>query len=572
MAEYISVGDKQLLISLQWKEKEGRSKRSILNEIKKEAKESHNRFGYISDFKKISIEDKTGSCQYLLMPSSNDSILLGSAIISSVFTDSVFIKKIDSDNLEDSRFWVCAIDIEGLIYEEGDKIIESGEELEVFVTEMKSLYELKIVGCESDLNFLDITLDIKLDEDFLNSYLDSKEYTIKELIKEKTVNKKYIIGTIGTVAIIVGTFLAFYEDQKFNDFENGVFSQDITPLSKNLNQFKKENNKKGRKVIYTQKQYSNIGKKMFRDYYESSFFDNKDIINNITYLDTILEPFAMEWKLSKMAFEKNEFLIIYDRVPNSTGVFKDLDLYIDKVSQSNKIISISPVALVSSGNRRVYKVSFGDNIKEKTYIARKLAESSQISKDKIVADLEKDAISIQNDINSTTMNIKDLNILERLFSDEVLIAHDNVLTKISKLRKIYKSINEEIKKEDEEVEINANTYSGSELKYIEISQRDNLFQWSYPGKFNNFPNLKLTKSNENLKDFAQSYKVQIASIEDVSAEIIYMEDALNLINKPYIQIKNVEIAMDTNKWSITSEVYEGIYEYNIADEPVTQKK
>ena len=573
MSEYIKIGDKEILVSLDWEEKEGKSKRVLYNEIKKEAKESGKRFGYISDFKKINDSDKKGTCQYLLFPQGDDNVILGSAIISSIFKDSIYIKRIDSDNIEETRYWVCAVDNEGLVYEDGDRIISDEDELELFIDEMTSLYEMKVVSYEEDFSFLDIELDVKLENEFLDSYLDSHNYTIKELVKENTLNQKYLMSTLGGLTVFVAGFLTFYENEEYNAFENGYFDDQLSPLSKDLKKYQKANKKRGKKATYTQAEFSELGKKYFRDYYESTFFSNKEIVGNILYLDKILEPFAAEWSLEKMAFQKNEFLLMYDRIPNSIGVFKDLDLHISRISSENNVINITPVALVKAGNTRVYKVTFGDNLKEKIFMARKLEEDSKVSKADIIKKLEEDAKKIKSKIFAISSNIKELNIFQKIFTNDVLIAYDDVEVMLNNITKIYKNINTEINKKEKGIKIEKSKLIGSDLKYIELSQRDNLFKWSYPSKGIIFPSVKLTKSDFSiLKNYAKSYKVEMSSLEEVSEGIFYMEDALELIDKPYIQIKKIEVLKGKESWGITSEVFQGIYEYNIKDEKKETKK
>lgn len=560
-SEYINIGNKQLLVSLMWEEKEGKSKRQILSEIKKEAKESEMRFGYISEFKE-SEGSKKGACQYLLFEQGNTEVVLGSAIISDLFKDSIFVKKIDTDDIEEVKYWVCAVDNEGLIYDEGDKIITDEDELELFIEDMTALYEMNVVGFAEDFSFLSIELDVELEEDFLDSYLESQTYKIKELVKEKSATQKYITRVALGVTVAIGGFLAFYENDMYTDFENDVFSEMIVPMEKDLKKYKKANKKKGKgkKKTFSHNEYVGLGKKVFRDYYESTFFTNKEIVKNLLYLERVLEPYSMEWVFNKMAFKNNEFLIMYEKLENSIGVYADLDVYLEGVSRDNNVFDIIPVALVNNGKTRVYKVSFGENEKEKIYQARKLEEANTKTKEQIIEELEEEAKKIKSEVFSISENVKELNILEQIFSEEVELSYLNVQAMMKELKSIYKSINEEIARPVPPLVIDDSLVAGSELKYVEISQRDHLFSWSYPSKGNQFPSDKLVSKREavGLKPFVKSYLVEMSSFEDISDGVMYMEEALNLIDKPFIQIRQVEVLNKDQKWGITSEVYEKI--------------
>jgi hypothetical protein len=314
MSEYIKIGNKQLLVSLEWEEKEGKSKRQILAEIKKEAKESTNRFGYVSEFKKSEESGSNkGTCQYLLFPYAKNDVVLGSAIISDLFKDSIFVKKIDTDNIDEVQYWVCAVDNEGLVYDEGDRLITDEDELELFIEDMISLYEMKVVGFSEDFSFLDIDLDVELEDEFLDTYLDSQSYKIKEIVKERSVTQKNITRAALGVTGTIGLFLAFYENDMYQEFENDMFLDMLPSMEKELKKYKKINKVSRNKKVYSHNDYINLGKKNFSDYYNSTFFDNKEVIGNLLYLDNILNPFEMEWEFSKMIFKNNEFLIMYNK-------------------------------------------------------------------------------------------------------------------------------------------------------------------------------------------------------------------------------------------------------------------
>ena len=78
MSEYIKIGDKDIIVGLEWSDLNGKNKRQVAADIKKEAKETNNYYGYFSELK-----NKTS--QYVLFPNSNEGVVVGSAIIADVF-------------------------------------------------------------------------------------------------------------------------------------------------------------------------------------------------------------------------------------------------------------------------------------------------------------------------------------------------------------------------------------------------------------------------------------------------------------------------------------------------------
>ena len=74
MSEYIKIGDKDVIVGLDWADLDGKNKRQVVTEIKKEAKETNNYYGYFTELK-----NKTS--QYVLFPNSNDGVVVGSSIV-----------------------------------------------------------------------------------------------------------------------------------------------------------------------------------------------------------------------------------------------------------------------------------------------------------------------------------------------------------------------------------------------------------------------------------------------------------------------------------------------------------
>ena len=569
MSEYIKIGEKELIVGLDWSDIEGKAKRQVVAEIKKEAKETNNYYGYFSELK-----NKTA--QYVLFSNSQDNVVVGSAIISDLFKDVVFIKKIETGDINATKYWVCAVDNDGLIFEDGDRIFEDEEELELFINDMVSLYEMKVVSFTNDFDFSDIEPDIKLEDDFFERNINKPEYKIKQLVKDNTITRQHVMGIITFIVLSVGAFLFFYEDDMYNDIVNEVLLDEFSIMGKELKDYKKANKKDSRRKTFTQKEITELGINNFRDHYESYFFNNDEIINNILMLDTDLERYAMEWEFDKLIYEDNKFLLVYKKIQGSIGVFSDLDYYINEVSLSTDVYDINPIALTDSGRKRVYEVNFGENLKEKQYLARILEEKNKISKEEIIEDLEDKVKKIRNDATFVSENVLELNIFQRVFTNDVLEAYDEIEMLISKSRKVYKEISEEINRVEPPVPLVENSLSGSELDYVEISQRDSLFLWSYPANGNVFPDEKLLKVRgkdaRTLKPFARSYFIEVASNEDISKGSIYMEEALIYLNQPYIKIKSIEFSKEEDMWVINAEIFEEIYRYNPETDDIKESK
>lgn len=558
MSEYIRISDRDVIVGLDWSDLEGKSKRQVAIELKKEAKETNNHYGYFTELK-----NKTS--QYVLFPNSNDNVIVGSAIIADVFKDTVFIKKIDTGNINTTKYWVCVVDTDGLIFEDGDRIFEDEEDLELFVNDMVSLYEMKVVSFANSFDFSSTKIDHTLESDFFESYISDNNYKIKKLIRDTSINRKYLLGGITGIMLSVGAFLLLYEDELYNDIVNEVVMEDFSIMNKDLKKYQKSTKKEKKRKVFTQEEITKLGKKSFKNYYDSNFFDNKEIINNILLLDNYLERYSMEWELTELVYDNNKFILIYEKIKGSIGVFTDLDAYISDFSNGNDLFNIKPAELTESGNKRIYEVDFGENINKKKFLARKLEEENRVSKKEIIEDLENKVKKIKSDAVFISENVSELNIFQRIFTNDVLIAYEEIEMLIDKSKKVYDKINEEIKKEEPPILIKEGSLSGSELRYVEISQRDSLFLWSYPKSSLIFPDKKMLavkgKNANTLKPFARSYKVELASIEEISKGSIYMEEALNYLNKPYIIIKSVEFSKEEDTWVINAEIFEKVYEH-----------
>jgi hypothetical protein len=574
MSEYIKLGEETLLVDLDWSDKEGKNKRQNLSEIKKEAKENSLLFGYCAEI-------KNGVSQYVLFPSKEDRVVLGAAVISDVFKDAVFIKKAETEELDEIAYWVCAVDNDGLILEDGDRIFTDEEELELFVNDMIDLYEMKVAALKTESDDIHFDIDIKIEDDFFKNHFKDPKYKIKQLVREDSLNRKYVISGVFGLSLLVGGFIYNYEDPEYTAIVNEEFQSEMSAAGKKLRNYKKDLKTKVKYPIYKQEEFSLLGKKKFTDYYNSHFFDNDQIVNNFLYLDQTLDRYAMEWELKKIIFKNNKFRLVYERLNRSIGVFTDLDEYMMDFAKKDPVFDLDIEGdLLNSGSIRVYSVDFGKNRNEEIYRARLLEEQNRKSKMSVISDIEKNIKRIDEEMYTITEEVRELNLLQRVFTNSVMDSYLELDELVSEARSIYKEINKEIDKEIPLPTLKEGSYSGSELMYVEISQRDHLFAWSYPSKNLLFPEEARAKGNraalkkeevkfnktgkkskkkiDNLEFFAQSYLVQTASIEDVSNDSLYMQEALKFLDKPYIRIKTVEFEKETNQWAITSELFEGI--------------
>lgn len=561
---YFKIGEQKILINLEWQSVSVTANSITLKSprtiIADKAKSENRHFGFI-------FEKYNNGVKYTLLDNVNlnlndknkKNFSIGAALISSIYKNSIFIKKLDKEADDESienKYWICHIDNEGDIFPEGDIIVYSDTQLLNTIKERADIFGSKIVAIADDVELLNMPEYSEIDIDLLKMQSQKATFQVIKVFKNDALKNKIIIGVFSTVLLSVCYVQFVYE----NEYKNKILNRDFEiTYSENFAKFEDLKNKLTEVNKNDKSYYIEQGQIEFLDYYNRSFYTNTEILNNIYYLDSYMEEYAQEWKVSKYVFKDNDFFVTYEKINDSIGVFKDLDKYVKDVSDTNKTIDLKPFALVNSGNTRIYSVTFGHNLKKEEYLKNRNKKTLKDIKLELLKNNEENLSMINNNISDYEYQLSNLSKWNLFFTDNAAELYNEIEIQSVQLNDLYSEINKTLSQEEDKLVVDDSLLSNNILDYVAITQMDNLFKWSYPINGNIFPKID-SNLNKDGVHFARSYMAEISSVEKLSTDVLSMTEALTYLDKPYIQIQEVDFqkgGSDKNeeKWAIRLEIH-----------------
>lgn len=561
---YFKIGEQKILINLEWQSVSVTANSITLKSprtiIADKAKSENRHFGFI-------FEKYNNGVKYTLLDNVNlnlndknkKNFSIGAALISSIYKNSIFIKKLDKEADDESienKYWICHIDNEGDIFPEGDIIVYSDTQLLNTIKERADIFGSKIVAIADDVELLNMPEYSEIDIDLLKMQSQKATFQVIKVFKNDALKNKIIIGAFSTVLLSVCYVQFVYE----NEYKNKILNRDFEiTYSENFAKFEDLKNKLTEVNKNDKSYYIEQGQIEFLDYYNRSFYTNTEILNNIYYLDSYMEEYAQEWKISKYVFKDNDFFVTYEKINDSIGVFKDLDKYVKDISDTNKTIDLKPFALVNSGNTRIYSVNFGHNLKKEEYLKNRNKKTLKDIKLELLKSNEENLSMINNNISDYEYQLSNLSKWNLFFSNKAAELYNEIEIQSVQLNDLYSEINKTLSQKEDKLVVDDSLLSNNILDYVAITQMDNLFKWSYPINGNIFPKMDASLNKDGVY-FARSYIAEISSVEKLSTDVLSMTEALTYLDKPYIQIQEVDFqkgGSDKNeeKWAIRLEIH-----------------
>ncbi len=491
---YFTIGEQKILINLEWQSisvtANSISLKSPRALIADKAKQENRHFGFIFDKYNNSVQyTLLNNIELNLNDKNKKNFTIGAAFIASIYKNSIFIKKLDKDANDqtiDNKYWICHIGNDGELFPDGDIIVYSEDQLINVIKERFDIYGSKIVAISEEVEFLNIPEYTEADLELLKSQCLKILYQVDKVFKNEALKNKILIGSLA-VGLLSFSYVQFIYE---NDYKNLVLNRDFeATYAENFSKFEEykaqltEVNKKTKDFFIQE------GKVQFLDYYKRSFYSNSEILNNIYYLDTYMEEYSQEWKVSKYIFKDNEFFVTYEKINDSIGVFRDLDKYIKYVSDSNQTIEIKPFALINSGNTRVYSVTFGDNDKKENYLKNRNKKTLKDEKMELLQKNEEKINELNNSIADYEYQITNLSKFNLFFMNDAQTLYNDIETQSVQLNELYSELNKYLSEKEKEIVIDNSFLSNDVLDYVSITQMDNLFKWSCPANGNYLPKM-----------------------------------------------------------------------------------
>lgn len=554
--EFIKIGKLNIAININWEFVDGVSnKKSLEKNVKNLAKKNNHRFGALSSV----IHDKQS--QYYLFNSSVDfdgnNIYAGATLLAENFKNHIIVKSLVSEKIEDRKYWVLSIDSDGFIFDEGDSII-SEDDLETHLDSMISITGAKLVTFEEDnqniYNNFDFKVSSIINSETLESHPDLDYFKIKILLVEK---KKYKLILACSTALVISSLSMYMYLQDMTRFDyiiNQTYLDANVDYDSKIQSWKKDHETKKKKNTFTQEEFYILAKKQLLDTYDSQFFTNEEIVNNFKKVEKNFPIFLAEWKLQKIAYTKNQFIVFYKKIEDSNGIYTDLDNKINSLSKEHKL-SITPVGIENNGTIRIYTANFPSEERRNAFFSRKKIEESVETPIDSIKRLEKDSDKYKSELDSIRNTVEELNIFDKYFSSKIDDSYEEIDNINLKIKDIYKKMIFTINKKEKNIELPKDFLSGNAMKFIELTQKNVVYDWSLPNSGIKYPIVKSKRENATLIPFATSYKVKVGS--DLKTKGFFnFSEAVKIINSPSFIFDVIEYETERQEWVIDGRIFE----------------
>jgi hypothetical protein len=554
--EIYKVGELKLAVGVDWRIVSGKSKFFVKRNISAIVKQENAIYAAMHPV----IHE--GNSQFVLFQQFSTEVgdlYLGAGFLVDELRGCTFIKKLKSEDLSEDRYWIVSISSDGLVLENSDKIIKGQDLLEEEVNNITDLINLDIVTHEEDKQELEELFEINrtINDATFELFSDLETIKVKVYLKKEKKGLKVSIGITTAISLAIGGYIYFKDNRAYESISNKEHKVKFRPYDKKITDFKNANKKrKGkRKEKITDEEYFELSKKQIKNVFETQYYTNNMIINNIIELDKILPHYLVEWELTKFAYTKNGYLFIYSKIPNSIGVYSFLDDEILELSKNNNI-HITPSSLESNGKKRIYQVHFDDNGRKDRLFRRLEEESNITSKMDLLNPVEKDIKKINGQIDYLAYSITNKNIFVINFTNAVEDATLAIKNHQKNLTIFYDNAIDIIEKKEIKTEIPSSYLDGDIMKHIELTQMLTIYNWNYPSSPDIYPKLKGYDYSEDLKPYAQSYEIDITPIEGLTDSFESMYDIANKIDSKNVIFKSVEYSVKNNEWAIKADLFE----------------
>lgn len=554
--EFIKIGKLNIAININWEFVDGVSnKKNLEKNVKKLAKKNNNRFGALSSV----IHDKQS--QYYLFNSAVDfdgnNIYAGATLLAENFKNHIIVKSLVSEKIEERKYWVLSIDSDGFIFDEGDTII-SEDDLETHLDSMISITGAKLVTFEEDnqniYNNFDFKVSAIINAETLESHPDLDYFKIKILLVEKKKYKLILACSTSLVLSSLSMYIYLQDMTHFDYITNQTYLEANIDYDSKIQSWKKEHETKKKKNTFTQEEFYILAKKQLLDTYDSQFFTNEEIVNNFKKVEKNFPIFIAEWKLQKIAYTKNQFIVFYKKIEDSNGIYTDLDNKINSLSKEHKL-SITPVGIENNGTIRIYTANFPSEERRNAFFSRKKIEESIETPIDSIKRLEKDSDKYKSELDSIKNSVEELNIIDKYFSNKIDDAYYEIDNINLKIKDIYKKMIFTINKKEKNIEIPKDFLSGNAMKFIELTQKNVEYDWSLPNSGVKYPIIKSKRENATLIPFATSYKVKVSS--DLKTKGFFnFSEAVKIINSPSFIFDVIEYETERQEWVVDGRIFE----------------
>lgn len=468
------------------------------------------------------------------------------------------VKEYKENGVSHSLFWVGVIDPDGLVVED---LLLNEDEVDGKISEYYELeYEVAVYKNDYRPSSSKILIDrIYADDVFEIDEVDFDNLSFN-LFKRENYKKYYQLGFLATILLSSGiAFFSMYETDEKKDLIQGNFTAPLSDYQRQLTNWESSqpssNGRNNRNEInYTQEEVYDLAKKQIQQDFNLQTYENNDIVSNIMEIERSLPTFLVEWQLGNIVFLDGEFVIMYNKIDSSNGVFSELDFIINKYNEFTPF-NMLPLSLENDATIRVLEVDFENKIPKNRDLGTGLTlfELRDKQRDEVAEISNRINTSIRK-INGLQDGVKDLSTFEQIFTNSLRRTELEINSEVSRLRSYYEEAMEEIDSEFSGFQLDFSISNETRSKYIEMVHLNSMFEWDLPELKNNYPKIEEIDNNY----YAKSYEVGVSSIQDLSNNFELMIDAAEQLTEINSIIETVEYNVITGEWIIQAVIYESL--------------
>lgn len=565
------INDKNIVAGLDWKKVLGATPKIISSNMKKEViKRDRNSFyaTYLDIYKEHKYTYYAHSDNVVLFEKST--VYPAAAFFIKDFKGHVIVKKLEEikeNGNQYTLYWLCAIDEEGIIIE--DSCVRD-DKIDVKITEYLEVQYLLASYKNDYLPYSpEITINKIFNDDAFDSEFADKYKFVKYKKDEIRFNHNLVIGGI---LIGLGTFLfnQYYDTGLKKEIEKSNYlaqfnkdKKDYLTAWENQNRGNRNQRRRGsnnEEMTYSPAEIEDFGKKQIQERFDLQRYENLTILNNIIELERTYPLFLVEWNFEKLAYSLNKFILIFSKIPDSNGVFTDLDFIMQDIAKHKDFVVI-PAALENNGTVRIYEIDFNNfktiNSGNQTLT---LFEIRQNQKEKI-EEIIKNIKSKENIVGREQGKVKNIKAFKQIFSKDLNNIKNTINREVSNLKKLYTDLKTEIEYQPEGYEMTINLKTTSGLQHLKNSQVYSEFNWGFPTSRRSFPVMQ-GRNARNITPYAYSYNVSISSKTNLTNSFEDMLFAGEKFSAENIIIDRVEYDLKTGDWKIDGLLFEKVENKN----------
>lgn len=503
----------------------------------------------------------------------------------------VFILSV-SDINGDNYYWISAISPNGIVISEYERLHKNVYDVlssfsEIELTEQPHYYyveddnsSLAIIEQYRERALIDFTAT-PVEKRLVLSAFNNKKIVFKKIHSSSSIElKKAGLAlsaiTLATVLFSAYSYIDIRESSSWltSDEEYDHISRKKSELQQLSNAFKSSKS-------WTESSYKDEVIEQFIGSLPTGL-SAPEISMTIKEIERTMPLFAVDWSMTKITYVSGDFLIFYQRDKKGKGVFFLLDKVIGEINQRQNSLSIEGHALINNAETRVYKVNKSDstvrNLEKSEMLKRHQAEKNiQSEMKRLLQKMLEDISSVEshrNDYNSLTFTEKWIEKKGKELYESALVRTEHLKSLEPKLADAKKRL-----KDTPKAEIKNDWILGSVLDFVTLMQTDSLFTWSYPEVVKTYPDSKTLKeraakkykpkkndkksqkqqekSTQKLYGPAiETYLVEVSTQESegdgkvLSYGVLDMLQLALLIDKPFINVDNVEYDPVTEQWKL----------------------